>query len=512
MNYLNSNYDYKRPYSEISNQDEHTSSVNKKLRTNEVSQIIAQESILPGQNRENVAFNTLEHHLNRNSLENSGDFASFQINLQHPPSFAQQFPHTYYGMLSANNFTNIAKKISTYHKKVPQQFFNDYQTHSSLQTQFRTASSLKRKHIVTTTQSHLMGTTIESFPNDILFRVFQLFQLASLRKIASVSKKWNVIANEVQINQIIQDPNKPIDIGLSDALLLAILRKHGSKLRSLNLGARQINDNLLKELIEHCPNLCHLFIKSNKVSDQGLAHLKGLSALQTLSLDGCTKITDAGLAHINGLSGLKTLNLNKCRKITDAGLAHLSKLSALQKLNLKECTITDADLAPLKGLAALKTLNLDECVRISDAGLVHLRELYALQTLNLGGCTITDAGLVHLKELYALQTLNLSDCNDITDAGLAHLRRLSALQTLSLGGCTKITDAGLVHLRRLYALQTLNFEFSEITGAGLAHLNELPVLQTLKLDHGKKFTAAGLAPLKGLHALKKLSLVYCQGT
>jgi hypothetical protein len=45
-----------------------------------------------------------------------------------------------------------------------------------------------------------------------------------------------------------------------------------------------------------------------EVTDAGLEHLKGLTALQELSL-WRTPVTDAGLQHLKGLTGLRVLCL-----------------------------------------------------------------------------------------------------------------------------------------------------------------------------------------------------------
>jgi hypothetical protein len=39
----------------------------------------------------------------------------------------------------------------------------------------------------------------------------------------------------------------------------------------------------------------------------------------------CHQVTDAGLAHLRGLTGLQELDLEGCKRVTDAGLAALRK-------------------------------------------------------------------------------------------------------------------------------------------------------------------------------------------
>ena len=94
------------------------------------------------------------------------------------------------------------------------------------------------------------------------------------------------------------------------------------------------------------------------ISDAGLAHLQGFTALQRLDLSGNGNISDAGLAHLQGLTALQTLDLSSNDTISDAGLAHLHGLADLRDLSLKFCsdTITQPVLAGL----------LDRCTRIKS--------------------------------------------------------------------------------------------------------------------------------------------------
>ena len=59
------------------------------------------------------------------------------------------------------------------------------------------------------------------------------------------------------------------------------------------------------------------------MSDAGLAHLKGLSKLRYLSLDG-TNITDGGLPHLQALSSLKDLRLGRTM-VSKVGVRKLTK-------------------------------------------------------------------------------------------------------------------------------------------------------------------------------------------
>jgi hypothetical protein len=64
-------------------------------------------------------------------------------------------------------------------------------------------------------------------------------------------------------------------------------------------------------------------LHESKVTDEGLAHLKGLTNLLELGLSG-TQVSDKGLAHLKGLSNLRWLDLDKT-KVTAAGMAELKE-------------------------------------------------------------------------------------------------------------------------------------------------------------------------------------------
>ena len=139
-----------------------------------------------------------------------------------------------------------------------------------------------------------------------------------------------------------------------------------------------------------------VYLPGPEVTDARLAHLAGLTALETLILD-FTDVTDAGLAYlITGLPALTRLGLTYS-EVADAGLVHLTGLTALKELRLDETQVTDAGLAHLTGLTALKDLSLDN-TQITDAGVVHLTGLPALRNLGVAHTQVTDAGVAELRK------------------------------------------------------------------------------------------------------------------
>ena len=81
------------------------------------------------------------------------------------------------------------------------------------------------------------------------------------------------------------------------------------------LGGR-VSQNEQGEVVE-------VYLDGPKVTDAGLAHLAGLTALEQLHLDR-TQVTDVGLVHLAGLTALKELDLTRT-DVTDVGAAELQK-------------------------------------------------------------------------------------------------------------------------------------------------------------------------------------------
>ena len=66
-----------------------------------------------------------------------------------------------------------------------------------------------------------------------------------------------------------------------------------------------------------------LALGATRVSDSGLAQLKGMKGLQELDL-AHTNVTDDGLAQLKSMTGLRTLDLSET-KISDAGFEYLAE-------------------------------------------------------------------------------------------------------------------------------------------------------------------------------------------
>ncbi len=237
------------------------------------------------------------------------------------------------------------------------------------------------------------------------------------------------------------------------------------------------------------------------LADAGLAHLRGLTHLAQLNLNG-TRISDAGLNYIQGLTELRTLLLTNTR-VTDAALTQIQELPKLAGLWLDGTRVTDAGLVHLKALKNLQILILN-FTRVTGSGLDQLEGLPEFKILWLRGCHVTDADLVHLSGLVKLKHLNLSRL-PVTDAGLVSLRPLTKLQYLVLDA-TRVTDAGLEHLKGLTHLNSLYLNETAVTDSGLANLQGLKFLSVLGLKGLPRVSDAAIPKLLHFRSLRDIDL------
>lgn len=157
-----------------------------------------------------------------------------------------------------------------------------------------------------------------------------------------------------------------------------------TKLTRVSHRGSSINDEGLKELCEHLPNLENL----------SLAH---------------AKFTDAGAPHLAKLTKLKGLELG-ASKATPRALDSVLKLP-LDYLQLGEGFDAPESIPLIKGIATLKRLTLTNAVKFSDADLTAVAGLTQLEHLELKA-PFPDERLPLLKDFAFLKSMRLVPAKD----------------------------------------------------------------------------------------------------
>jgi hypothetical protein len=109
------------------------------------------------------------------------------------------------------------------------------------------------------------------------------------------------------------------------------------------------------------------------------------------------QIDDADLKRLAAFTKLRELVVGGSLKVTDAGLAHVKGLDTLEELVLSHTRVTDAGLRDLAGMKRLRKLVLDSTA-VTDAGLKELERLTTLRLLYVGDTKVTPDGVAALKK------------------------------------------------------------------------------------------------------------------
>jgi hypothetical protein len=153
--------------------------------------------------------------------------------------------------------------------------------------------------------------------------------------------------------------------------------------RTLQIGGQQVTDENLA-YVGQMSGLEELSISWGfHLKDKGLRQLSGLKRLRVLEVDQ-SETTDASLEAIGKLTNLEELRLGG-QGFSDQGLAHLEGLTHLRVLWLehRKPQTKDANLESLARLKDLKELDLIGW-RLTDRAMANLRGLKRLKVVRLG--------------------------------------------------------------------------------------------------------------------------------
>ena len=145
--------------------------------------------------------------------------------------------------------------------------------------------------------------------------------------------------------------------------------------------------------------------RGSSIDDEGLRQLcEHLPNLESISL-AHAKFTDAGAVHLNKLTKLKGLEIGT-RNATPSCLQHLTKLP-LTYLQLGDGLDTPEGIALIKGISTLRRLTITNAKPLTDADLKLVASITQLEQLELSGVNLPDERLALLKDFAFLKTLRL---------------------------------------------------------------------------------------------------------
>lgn len=153
-----------------------------------------------------------------------------------------------------------------------------------------------------------------------------------------------------------------------------------TKLTKVSHRGSSIDDQGLKELCEHLPNLESISLAHAKFTDAGAAHFAKLTKLKSLEI-GSRNATPACIRSLRALP-LESLQLGDGLD-APAGFAELAALKSLKKVSITNgAPLADSDIQALANLKNLEILEFDK-LPISEERLPALDAFTHLKTLIL---------------------------------------------------------------------------------------------------------------------------------
>ena len=152
------------------------------------------------------------------------------------------------------------------------------------------------------------------------------------------------------------------------------------KLTRVSHRGSSIDDEGLRQLCDHLPNLESLSLAHARFTDAGAPHLAKLTKLKGLEV-GAAKATPQALNHIGKLP-LEYLQLGEGFE-SGATIAFIKDIATLRRLTLTNPqTLTDADLQALAGLTQLTHLEIGK-MPLPDERIPALKPFAFLKTMRI---------------------------------------------------------------------------------------------------------------------------------
>ena len=241
------------------------------------------------------------------------------------------------------------------------------------------------------------------------------------------------------------------------AQILQVCKQLGSNLKVLSLqGCRCVNNTLLEELSNYCPNLLRLDLSRCRQLEvlKNTAWLDNCANtwkhLTVMDLNACKDVSDGLVSKIaDMLPFIEHLSISGCKGISISTWQKMAKkLQSLKYLDISRSDMTDEMMLRFSQIPDLKLkgINLTACKHIKDNGVVSLIKYQNwLEVLKLACVEVTNKTLTCIgKCMQCLRVLDLNSCRQLTDGALSSVKALLInLHSLNLYSCYQLSNNGL---------------------------------------------------------------------
>ncbi|WDI42702.1 hypothetical protein [Bremerella sp. P1] len=197
------------------------------------------------------------------------------------------------------------------------------------------------------------------------------------------------------------------------------------------------------QLIGKLTTLKSLSLSGKDLNDEQLKMLSGLKNLESIMING-TVLTDDGYQHFTAFPKLTKLSIfhpsRKLEAFNGSGLAHLKDLPALESLTFAGATAGDEALEAVGQLTQLESFREWHNTETSD-GLKHLTKLKNLKSVRLGQrlpnwgkdtpASFDNDSIAILAKIPSLESIELTEARLNYDA-VVQLKDLPNLKTIKI--------------------------------------------------------------------------------
>jgi len=242
------------------------------------------------------------------------------------------------------------------------------------------------------------------------------------------------------------------------------------KIISVSLDGNRSNDQVIAMLAE-LDSVTHFYYGGGDkpLGVQAFENLGRVKTLQDIFFNGGSIVDDARFQALGELPNLKHLVL-WYNNITDHGLKQLERFPNISRIQIDGGGFTGSGLKALSPMLTVEGLAMGMS-HFSDANISFLDRFPNLSSLALRDCKITSKGIKNLPRLTSLTTLELSYNQSITDVCLPEFKRFPLLEILMLNS-TGITDRGLQELSTFKNLRQLDIENCSVSAEAVDRLQD----------------------------------------
>ncbi len=157
-------------------------------------------------------------------------------------------------------------------------------------------------------------------------------------------------------------------------------------------------------------------------------------------------LCDKAMVYVGHMTGLKNLILDRS-EVSDIGLANVKYLTNLESLSLFSTLVNGSSFKSLTNLKKLSILKMGHN-SLKPASYAYLVSLPKLERLNLTRCHPNAEALKYVGACTNINELHLGGNQNITDETIKFLARLKKLHFLDVAG-TRVTERGMASLKGL---------------------------------------------------------------